>query len=137
MATSPARARLTVKDLLAAVKDLSSTQLREFEREFTSWREQNGEGNAELSDEEALLTCIRQNSRLPGAEQRRFNRLRRKQQAETLTKAEEHELQTLWQRVERMNVTRLRALSDLARRRSTDVKTLMRELGLAENRDVL
>src|SRR5205809_6202080 len=45
----------------------------------TSWREQNGVGDAVLS-EEALLACIRQDSRLPNAEQRRFTRLRRKQQ---------------------------------------------------------
>jgi hypothetical protein len=64
-------------------------------------------------------------------------RLRRKQQAEELTKTEEQELQALWQRVEQMNVTRLRALSNLARHRGTDAKTLMREVGLSENRDVL
>jgi len=137
MAIPQAQAKQTVKELLAAVKGLSSAQLRAFERAFTSWRAQNEVGDAEASDEAALLACIQENSRLPGAEQRRFNRLRRKQQAEALTKVEQQELQALWQRVEQMNVTRLRALSKLAGQRRTDVKTLMRELGLSENRDVL
>jgi hypothetical protein len=118
---------------MAAVKRLSSTELREFTRQFAEWREQNGKQR----DEEAmLLTCIRENSSLPAAEQRRFNRLRRRRQAETLTKAEETDLQALWRRVEQMNVTRLKALTNLARRRGTDVRTLMRELGIAERPNV-
>jgi hypothetical protein len=48
----------------------------------------------------------------------------------------ETELQSLWQRVEQMNVARLEALTQLAQRHGTDVRTLMRELGLKENRDV-
>lgn len=136
MATAHAPAKQTVKELLAAVKQLSSSQLRQFEREFAAWREQNGKGNAAGPDEAALLTAIRQNSGLPGAKQRRFDRLRRKRQAETLTPSEEKDLQALWQRVEQMNVARLEALTELARWRDTDAKTLLRELGLSENRDV-
>jgi hypothetical protein len=53
-----------------------------------------------------------------------------------LTPPEENDLQSLWRRVERMNVARLEALAELARRRGTEVKPLMRELGIPENRDV-
>jgi hypothetical protein len=82
------------------------------------------------------LAVIRENSALPAAEQRCFNRLRRKRQAETLTGSEEKQLQGLWRRVEQMNAARLEALGELARRRGTDVRTLMRQLGLPENRHV-
>jgi hypothetical protein len=115
--------------LLAAVKQLPPAELREFQRQFAAWSGQN-EG-----DEAALLAVIRENSTLPAAEQRRFNRLRRKGQGGALTGTEEKQLQALWARVEQMNVARLAALVELARRRGTDVRTLMRQLGLPENRD--
>jgi hypothetical protein len=130
MATTPTRGLRNVDDLLAAVKQLPAAELREFQQQFAAWSGQNG------NDDEALLAVIRTNSALPAREQRRFNRLRRKRQAETLTGSEEQQLQDLWRRVEQMTATRLEALGELARRRGTDVRTLMRQLGLAENRDV-
>jgi hypothetical protein len=138
MATASARVSWTADDLLAAVKQLPPAELREFQRQFTAWSRQHRETDRASSpdgDDEALLAAIRENSTLPAAEQRRFNRLRRKQQGSTLTAAEEKQLQALWSRVEQMNVARLAALVELARRRGTDVRTLMRQLGLSENRD--
>jgi hypothetical protein len=76
------------------------------------------------------LACIQENSRLPEAEQRRFNQLRHQHQAEGLTASEEAELQGLWQRVEQMNFARLEALTRLAQHRNTDVRRLMRDLGV-------
>ena len=136
MGTVQAHARSSVDELLAAIKQLPAAELSDFERQFAAWREQtNGldADSSEEADEVALLARIRANSRLPAAEQRRFERLRRKRQAEEITNSEEKELQALWQRVEQMNVARLQALTELARRRGTDVKTLLRELGLREN----
>jgi hypothetical protein len=125
--------QLTMEQLLAAVKQLSPGELREFTEQFAAWQKQHAQQDEE---EAALLACIAENSRLPAAEQRRFNRLRRKHQAETLAKPEATELQALWQRVERMNVARLEALRKLAKRRGTNVRTCMRELGLSESPDV-
>ena len=139
MATAGAGAPFTVDDLLAAVKELPPADLREFQRQFAAWCGQNNDFERALSPkgyEEALLAAIRENSVLPGAEQRRFNRLRRKRQAGTLTGSEEQQLQTLWRQVEHRNVARLEALGELARRRGTDVRALMRQLDLPENRDV-
>ncbi len=68
--------------------------------------------------------------------QRRFNQLRRKKQAETLSDSELAELQGLWSRVEWMSVERLEALIELAKLRGTDYKTLMHELGLDKKRNV-
>jgi uncharacterized protein (DUF2236 family) len=123
-------AQLTVEHLMAAVKQLSPAEWREFQQQLAAWQAQNGVREATEAD---LVTCTHDNSRLPAVTQRRFNRLRRKSQAETLTPAEAKELQMLWQRVEAMNVTRLEALTTLAQRRGTDVTTLMRDLGVTDN----
>jgi hypothetical protein len=126
-----------VDDLLAAVKLLPPPELREFQRRLAAWSGQNNEPDRDSpkgADEEALSARIRENSALPAREQRRFNRLRRERQAGTLTGPEEQQLQALWRRVERMNAARLEALGELARRRGSDVRILMRHLGLPENR---
>ncbi len=118
---------------ITVVKRLSPSELRKFKRQFTQWQKQDQQ---RMEEEAVLLACIEKNSRLPATQQRRFTHLRRKRQTETLTKVEETELQALWRRVEQMNVARLEALTKLAQRRGANVKTLMRQLGLAERRDV-
>jgi uncharacterized phage-associated protein len=123
----------SVEHLLAALKQLSPSELREFTRRFAEWEQQNGK---QAENEATLLARIKRDSRLPITLQRRFNHLRRKRQAEKLTKSEAKELQEIWQHVEQMNAARLEALTELARLRGTDVRTLMRELGLSENHDV-
>ena len=133
MPTVQAPVQLTVDHLLAAVKQLSPAELQTFMQQLATWQQQSGQP---ADEEAALLACIKENSRLPAAEQRRFDRLRRKRQTATLTKAETAELQALWKHVERMNVARLEALTTLAQQRGTDVRTCMRELGLAESPDV-
>jgi hypothetical protein len=127
MPTMDVPAPLTVEHLMAAIKQLSPGEWQEFQRQLTEWQEQNGRRE---ETEASLLVCIQENSRLPDAEQRRFHQLRRKHQSEGLTAFEEAELQALWQRVEQMNVARLEALTRLAQHRNTDVRTLMRELGI-------
>lgn len=129
-------AQLSVEDLMTAVKQLSPAEWSDFMRQVAEWQNQNGAQAEHVQDEARLIERIKKNSRLPAAEQRRFNHLRRKRQAETLTSSEETQLQALWQCVEQMNVARLEALIELAQRRNTDVEALMRELGLSENRDV-
>jgi hypothetical protein len=128
MASIPPRSKKLVADLLGAVKQLSSAELSQFEQEIAAWRNENN-GSAY---ETALRTCIRHNSTLPVRDQRRFDRLRHKRQAERLNPSEAEQLQALWQRVEQMNVTRVAALAELARLHGTDVKTIMGELGLGE-----
>jgi hypothetical protein len=133
MPTVEVPVQLTVKHLMTAIKQLSTTELQEFLQQLAAWQQHNGH---QAEEEAALLARIKENSSLPTTKQRRFDRLRRKRQAGTLTKPEAAELQALWQQVEQMNVTRLQALTDLAQRRGTDVKTCMRELGLVESPDV-
>ncbi|HJT31857.1 MAG TPA: hypothetical protein VJ783_07365 [Pirellulales bacterium] len=133
MATTRGQTQLTVDELAAAVKRLSPAELHEFTQRLAEWQGRNGsQGQAEA----ALLECIMENSQMSSSLQRRFNRLRRKHQAESLTDAEAEELQALWQRVEQMNAARLQALTELAQLRGTSVQTLLGELGLSENRHV-
>lgn len=145
MSIGQATTQLSVKQLLSAVKKLPDNERREFERRFKEWRSRaNGAereakekiGAKHLQAEEDLLARIRLNSRLPDAAARRFNRLRRKFQDETITESELTEYQGLISRLEWMTVERLEALIELARMRGADVKTLMRELGLHKKRNV-
>jgi hypothetical protein len=133
MPTVEVPVQLTVEHLMTAIKQLSPAEWQEFMQQLAVWQQHNGQ---QAEEEAALLARIKESSSLPTAKQRRFNRLRRKRQAGTLTKPEAAELQALWQHVEQMNVTRLQALTDLAQHRGTDVKICMRELGLAESPDV-
>lgn len=125
------KAEVNVDQLLAAVKQLPPAELSRFERQFAKWQkkdEQSEPTNRELESE--MLARIRLNSRLPETAQRRFNRLRRRLEAETITETELLDLQGLTSRMEWMSVERLEALIELAHLRGTDVDTLMRELGL-------
>jgi hypothetical protein len=128
MATSQPPFQWTAEQLLEAVKGLSSEELRRFLEGLRRWRRER--------EEEALLREIWENSQLPPEKQKRFNRLRRKLQEETISEAERKELLALWREVERRNVRRLEALIKLARRRGVTVRELMRQLGIKENRDV-
>lgn len=129
MPTVHVPAQLTVEHLMAAIKQLSPAEWHELRQQLAEWQEKNG---VREDTEAPLLASIRENSRLPDADQRRLDHLRRKHQDEGLSATEEGELQALWQRVEQMNVARLEALTLLAQRRHTDVRTLMRDLGISE-----
>jgi len=134
MAATPVSPQLSAEHAVTVVKRLSPAELRKFKRQFAQWQKQNRQ---QMDEEAVLLACIEENSRLSAAQQRRFNRLRRKRQTGTLTKkVEEVELQALWRHVEQMNVARLEALTNLAQRRGTSVRALMQELGLAARLDV-
>src|SRR5713101_2049551 len=70
MPTVDVPAQLTVEHLMAAIKQLSPAEWEEFQQQLAQWQEQNGPRE---ETEDVLLARIRENSRLPEAEQRRFN----------------------------------------------------------------
>src|SRR5438876_8731362 len=72
-------------------------------QQLTAWQQQNGQ---QAEEEVTLLALIEENSHLPAAEQRRYERLRRKRECSTLTKRELTEYQTLLQQLEARNVRR-------------------------------
>lgn len=135
MPTIQFKTELSVKQLLDAVRQLPKRELGEFQRQFNKLEIgsngilQKAKGK-HRNTEEDLLVRIQVNSRLPDAAQRRFNRLRRKLQDETISEAELTELQGLTSRTEWMTVERLEALIELAKLRKTDLDTVMKDLGL-------
>jgi hypothetical protein len=124
--------QLTVKHLIAAVKQLPPAELHEFEREFAKWQQRNG---AHTDEETELLSYIKANSRLPAADQRRYERLRRKRERRDLTENEFADYQSLLQQLEARNVKRLEALLALAQKRGMTLRGLMKELGLPSLKD--
>lgn len=127
MPTVQVPAELSVEHLMTAVRQLSSAELREFARQFSAWQAQD----QKHEDEEAtLLARITESARLPAAQQRRYEQLRRKCERRTLTPDELTEYQTLLQRLEARNVKRLEALVALAQRRGTTLRGIMAELGI-------
>src|SRR5438093_9433528 len=97
MPTVEVPVQLTVDHLITAVKQLSSAELHEFMQQLTAWQQHNGQ---QAEEESALLAHIEENSRLPVAEQRRYEQLRRKRQRKILTERELTEYQALLQQLE-------------------------------------
>ena len=89
-----------------------------------------------MTEEAIYLAKIEKNSRLPMQKQRRFDLLRGKLHAETLTQSEEIELQNLWQSVEQMNADRLEALIELSQKRGIQLRALMDKLGIGKSDEV-
>ena len=87
----------------------------------------------DMTEEAICLAKIEKNSHLSLQKQRRFDLLRGKLHAETLTQSEEIELQNLWQSVERMNSKRLEALVELSQKRGIHLSALMDELGIGKS----
>jgi len=112
---------------MKAVKRLSPDELRDFKRQFEKWQKQNGK---KVEDEAALLEYIKENSRLPAAQQRRYERLCRKLERGAITERELVEYQSLLQQLEARNVKRIEALVALAKRRGMTLRGIMAELGL-------
>lgn len=120
---------MNVEQLVEAVKHLPPSGLREFERQFTDWKRQNGR---KACSEAKLLAVIEENSELPDADHKRFKRLWRKSEAETITDEELIEYQGLIQQLEARNVKRIEALIALAKSRGTTLRgvtTPCRSLG--------
>ncbi|MCH8295694.1 hypothetical protein IH992_31825, partial [Candidatus Poribacteria bacterium] len=91
----------TVEELLSTVKQLSSNDLKEFTQQFLAWQKRD------ITEKEAvLLKAIEEHSRLPDAEQERYEELRHKFDQEILNEQEFMEYQSLIQQLEVRNVKR-------------------------------
>lgn len=128
MPSSQATSRWKAESLLEIVKRLPNGELEKFLAKLDEWRTKR--------EEEELLRVIKENSQLPPEKQKRFKRLRRKLQNETITEKERQELLAMWEELEHRNVVRLEALIKLAQKRKVSVRELMAQLGIGENKDV-
>lgn len=123
MITVEVPAKLTPDDLFVAMSQLPSPELnRLIERVLTlqAQRDDGGEGG--------LLTII--NRRLSPAQQSRLEKLRTKNQLETLDVAERTELQQFIKQVEQHEVERMEALVKLSQKRGVSLPQLMIDLGI-------
>jgi len=130
MPTVQVPAQLTVEHLLAAVKQLSPAELREFVQQLTAWQEQNGR---QAEEEAALIKATKE--RLPAANERRLKRLIRKSERGTLTPKELDEYRVLAQQSEQLDVRRVEALVKLAQRWGKPVQVVMQEIGWESGND--
>lgn len=121
-------AKLTVDDLLVAIEQLPPQELTEFVRQVIAIQARRGIPLLADDEEQALLEAVE--GRLPAETQSRLDTLREKGREETLTPAEQAELLSFVQQVERRDLARVEALVDLARQRGTTVSALLHELGL-------
>lgn len=125
MSIREAAEQLTVDHLLDGVQQLTPAELWEFTERFAEWQRQR-----ELPEEATLLASIRENSRLPEEEQRRYQELWHKCENATLSEAELAEYQKLIGDLEARNLKRLEALTTLAQMRGKTLRQIMAELGL-------
>ncbi len=128
MVTVEVSAKLTVDDLLVAIEQLPPQELTEFVRQVIAIQARRGIPLLADDEEQALLEAVE--GRLPAEAQSRLDTLREKGREETLTPAEQAELLSFVQQVERRDLARVEALVDLARQRGTTVSALLHELGL-------
>lgn len=131
MSIREAAEQLTVDHLLDGVQQLTPAELWEFTERLAEWQRQR-----EIPEETPLLASIRENSRLPEAEQRRYQELWRKCENATLSEGELAEYQKLLGKLEVRNLRRIEALNTLAQMRGKTLRQIMAELGLkGENGD--
>ncbi len=125
MSIREAAEQLTVDHLLDGVQQLTPAELWEFTERFAEWQRQR-----ELPEEAPLLASIRENSRLPEGEQRRYQELWHKCENATLSETELAEYQKLLGKLEARNLKRIEALTTLAQMRGKTLRQIMAELGL-------
>jgi hypothetical protein len=124
MPTVQVPAQLSIEHLLAAIKQLSPAELREFKRRFEEWQAQNGQqGEAETE----LIRATK--ARLPAADERRLKRLIAKSERSTLTATELTEYRALTERAERIDAMRVKALAELVRQRGKPAHFVKQEIG--------
>jgi hypothetical protein len=124
MASAQSSADSTVPQLMASVMQLTPAELREFKRRFAKWQQEHG---GQADNEAALIQACK--SRLTAADDRRLNKLIAKSERESLSADELEDYRTLVRKSERLDATRLAALTQLATQWGKPVRAVMRAIG--------
>jgi hypothetical protein len=114
--------------LLDGVKRLSQSEQREFASRLARLR-----GRAPGLDQENLLEAAR--TRLSRSDERRLEQLIAKSERGELTKKESEAYRHLARKAEQLNLVRMQALAELARRQSKPISQIIDELGSGDNSD--
>lgn len=123
MASAPSSNESTVPWLMASVKQLTPTELRDFTERFAAWQQENGAG----SDESELRQICQ--LRLPQEQEQRLRTLINKSERGKLAGGELDEYRELVRQVEKLDGARLTALAQLARLWDKPVSTVMKLVG--------
>jgi hypothetical protein len=128
-------AQLTVKHLMAAVKQLSPAELDEFTLQFAAWQKRNSQNtdSPQPAEEKVLIQMAK--AHLPATDTRRLKQLMAKSERGTLTPKELDEYRTLAQRAEQLSVRRVEALAELVRRQGQPVHIVMEAIGWKSGED--
>ena len=127
MASIAIEARFSTEQLLQAVEQLPEEELEAFVDRLVEVRARRREPRLS-GPESALLLQI--NEGIAPAEQRRFDELVAKRQAEAITLEELDDLMELTEHIERHDAQRLAALDALAALRRVPLADLMDALGI-------
>jgi hypothetical protein len=109
-----------VDNLLDAVRQLAPNELDDFAFRFADWQQ-------DAADDGLLIQAA--SRRLSTTDDARLRTLIAKSEQGCLTDREQAEYRDLAQRAERLNVHRVRALAELARRRGKPLQVVMKEIG--------
>ncbi len=127
MPTVQVAAQLSTNELLQAIAQLSQPELDKFTFQVIALRAERQAPSLPQTESELLLKI---NQGLPSKEQKRYDELIAKRQAESLTPDEYDELLRMTDRVEELEARRIECLADLARLRQTTLVSLMDDLGI-------
>jgi hypothetical protein len=112
--------RSSVDNLLDAVTQLAPDELDDFAFRFADWQR-------DAADDRLLIRAARR--RLSSGDDARLRTLIANSEQGCLTNQERTEYRELALRAERLNVHRVQALAELARRRGQPLQTVMKEIG--------
>lgn len=128
-------AQLTVKHLMAAVKQLSPAELHEFTLQFAAWQKRNSKHTDDKQTAEEIAFIQMTKVHLPATDMRRLKQLMAKSERGTLIPKELDEYRALAQRAEQLNVMRAEALAELVRRQDQPVNSVMEAIGWKSGED--
>lgn len=118
---------IALEDLIQGIGKLEGKELDSFIQQLLSIRARRRVNNLNERESE-LLELI--NESLPLEILERYQELDAKRRAETLTEEEHTALINITTEMEAQNVERIKYLSELALLRNTDLRSLMKQLGI-------
>ncbi|MDJ0599567.1 MAG: STAS/SEC14 domain-containing protein [Crocosphaera sp.] len=127
MPTIKIQAQLSKDDLLAAVQQLSSSELDGFLQDIIALKAQHQAPSLSTNETDLLLQI---NQGLSSDIQKRYQILIHKRNQETLTEQEYYELLQLTEAFENHQANRLESLAKLAQLRQISLTDLMTQLGI-------
>ncbi|MEM7533013.1 MAG: hypothetical protein AAF639_12610 [Chloroflexota bacterium] len=121
--------QFTTQDAFSLVTKLPSHEFANFaKRIVVHYQHQNGQ--LFIDDEEQDLLDIIYNTRLTPEQRKRSDFINAKNKVEDLTEEEEEERKRFIEVVSQNDITRFKAIMNLAEKRNTSINQLMSDLGL-------